>query len=451
MADSRHQILLITGDSDTGQTIKANLESEEWGVELCLEQSEVLEKINESKYACIIAHDSAAQGRVRDVLTAINVGSKTPVVALIQGDDVKTAVDAMKLGARTVVEFSEDNLVALNTAIQDAIPKGAMPLKGNDPRDIIIRSPNSPLNELLEMLPPIARAQAPVLITGESGTGKELFARTIHNMSDRKDGPFLAVNCGAIPETLLESELFGYMKGAFTGAHSDRKGFFEAAENGTLFLDEIGEMPMRLQVKILRVLQEHVVRPVGATETSPVNFRLITATNRNLEAEIKTGDFREDLFYRIAVLPLHLLPLRDRVPDIGVLAEFFLVEQNRVNDTALKGITSECYSHLKRYAWPGNIRELENLIQRVCILKRNGFVERDDLPHQITGVGKRHQQLGLYVPSEGMDMADTLGQLEVQLVSQALKKTNGNKAKAARLLGLNRTTLVEKIKRLKLE
>ncbi len=451
MADSRYHILLVTGDKTLGQSIKNNLENDDWAVELCLEQSELVHRINETKFACIIAHDSEKQARVRDVLTSINVGSPTPVIALIKSQDVKTAVDAMRLGAWTVVEFSEKDIADLSTEIQDTLPKGAVPPRGSDPRDIIVRSQHSPLNQLLDMLAPIAKAQAPVIITGESGTGKELFARTIHNMSDRKSGPFLAVNCGAIPETLLESELFGYMKGAFTGAHENRKGFFESAQNGTLFLDEIGEMPMRLQVKILRVLQEHIVRPVGSTTTTPVNFRLITATNRNLENEIKTGGFREDLFYRIAVLPLHLLPLRDRIPDIPVLADYFLHAQNRINGTSLKGITSECYTHLKNYTWPGNIRELENLLQRVCILKRSGFVERDDLPAQITGIGKRSQQLGLYVPSEGMDMADTLGRLEVQLVSQALKKSEGNKAKAARLLGLNRTTLVEKIKRLKLE
>lgn len=451
MTKSRYNILVVTGDEDFGQDIKTDLESEDWGVELCFEISDVAEEINDPKYACVIAHDWVASTRVRDVLTALNVGSKTPVVALIKSNDVKTAVDAMKLGARTVVEFDQEkNIDALHTAIDEALPKGAGPLKGHDPRDIIIRSDHSPLDELLDMLPPISRAQAPVLITGESGAGKELFARTIHNMSGRKNGPFIAVNCGAIPESLLESELFGYKKGAFTGAYADKMGFFEAAENGTLFLDEIGEMPPRLQVKILRVLQEHQVRPVGSNVTKEVNFRLVTATNRNLENEIKTGSFREDLFYRIAVLPLHLLPLRERLDDIPVLAEFFLDEQNKINGTSLKGFTAECRTYFKRYNWPGNIRELENLIQRVCILKRTGLVERDDLPNQITGSGKRNQELGLYVPSEGMDMAGTLGKLETHLVAEALKKTNGNKAKAARLLGLNRTTLVEKIKRLKI-
>jgi transcriptional regulator with PAS, ATPase and Fis domain len=350
-----------------------------------------------------------------------------------------------------VVELnSEDDVDRLMAAVTDAVPKGSAPFHG-DPRDLFVRSERSTLNSLLEMLPPIATAPAPVLITGESGTGKELFARTIHNMSSRAQGPFIAVNCGAIPDTLLESELFGYIKGAFTGAHQDHAGQFAAADKGTILLDEIGELPLQLQVKLLRVLQDGKVLPVGATEPVSVDFRVIAATNRNLENEVKAGNFREDLYYRLSVLPMHVPPLRERPDDIPVIAEHLTQEQNRLNKTHLQGFSKTALSAMKAYNWPGNVRELQNLMQRLSILKRVGQIELEDLPAQFHGDNPPPPQLGLYVPSEGMDMADTLERLETSLVKQALQKADGNKAAAARLLGLNRTTLVEKVKRLRIQ
>ena len=447
---SGHRILLVAPEGDDLQSLVTALRNDGWTVESRSQPSDAVKRLKRDDFAALIVFGGDSGQRVRDVLTTVDVGLKTPIVVVVQDGDVRTAVDAMRLGAVAALEADDRVVEHVIAAIGDAIPKGAGPVRGDDPRAVIVRAADSPLNQILDMLPQIARSDAPVLVTGESGTGKELLARTLHNMSPRANGPFVAVNCGAIPETLLESELFGYVKGAFTGARTDKKGYFEAANKGTIFLDEIGEMPTRLQVKFLRVLQDHKVLPVGSRSPVDVDFRVIAATNRDLEKEIETGNFREDLFYRIGVLPMHISPLRERPMDVPLLAEFFLKEQNLVNKTRIVGFTKEVVSHLKRYDWPGNVRELENLVQRLSILKQVGYIERDDLPPQFLGNEQHSQQLGLYVPSEGIDMAGTLEKLERQILEQALRKAEGNKAAAARLLGLNRTTLVEKVKRLQI-
>ncbi len=450
MTKTRHRILVLADDA-LGHDVEQHLTEQGWSVELETEVSEASKTIRAVRFSCLFVADGETD-RVRDILTTIDINFATPVVAMVRPGDVPTAVDAMRLGARNVLQFSGDTPAEqISAAIEESVPKGGAPFLDRDPRDVIVRSDESPFNAILGMLPQIGASDAPVLVTGESGTGKELVARTIHNMSGRANGPFVAVNCSAIPETLLESELFGYIKGAFTGAHKNREGYFQAANGGTIFLDEIGDMPTRLQVKLLRVLQEKEVLPVGSNKPISVDFRVIAATNRDLESEIERHQFREDLYYRISVLPLHIPPLRERTADIETLASHFLAEQNRVNSTQLLGFTKETFTLMKRYDWPGNVRELQNLVQRLSILKRTGFIERDDLPPQFSGDSANAQQLGLYVPSEGMDMAGTLERLEVQLLEQALEKAEGNKAAAARLLGLNRTTLVEKVKRLQID
>jgi DNA-binding NtrC family response regulator len=307
------------------------------------------------------------------------------------------------------------------------------------------------MREIFALLERVAPTDATVLIEGESGTGKELVAEGIHASSPRAKGPFIVVDCSAIARDIIESELFGHVKGAFTGASGSRKGAFEAANGGTLFLDELGELPIDLQPKLLRALEKREVKPVGGNETLKTNVRIVAATNRNLLQEVKDGNFREDLYYRLSVLPMHVPPLRERPDDIPVIAEHLTQEQNRLNKTHLQGFSKTALSAMKAYNWPGNVRELQNLMQRLSILKRVGQIELEDLPAQFHGDNPPPPQLGLYVPSEGMDMADTLERLETSLVKQALQKADGNKAAAARLLGLNRTTLVEKVKRLRIQ
>mgnify|MGYP001825071455 CR=1 FL=1 len=238
-----HRILLVGDEHGPLSALAKALGAEGWGVDVQPKASDAVKKLRGNNFKAIVVSNG-----VRDLLTTVDIGLKTPIVAVVAEGDVRTSVDAMRLGAVTALENDGDLVETVIAAINDALPKGAGPVRSDDPRDVIIRAEDSPLNEILNMVPQVARADAPVLVTGESGTGKELLARAVHNMSPRAKGPFVAVNCGAIPETLLESELFGYVKGAFTGARSDKKGFFEAANKGTIFLDEIGEMPPRLQV-----------------------------------------------------------------------------------------------------------------------------------------------------------------------------------------------------------
>ncbi|MEM1349904.1 MAG: sigma-54 dependent transcriptional regulator [Myxococcota bacterium] len=315
---------------------------------------------------------------------------------------------------------------------------------------MFVRAPDSPLGRILDVVPQIARSDAPVLITGESGTGKDLLAKAIHATGLRRDGAFVAVNCAAIPQELLESELFGHVEGAFTGATRDKAGQFEAAHNGSIFLDEIGDMPAHVQVKLLRVLQEKTVTRVGSTTPVALDFRVLAATNQDLQQRIAQGLFREDLYYRLSVLPIHMPALRERIMDIPPLAEHFIQRANTAYDASIAGMTSEVRTALKRYQWPGNVRELQNVVQRIAILKNSGFIEREDLDQQIISAPKP-TLLGLDVPSEGIDMAETLERLEERLLARALTKASGNKARAARLLGLNRTTFVEKLKRRKIQ
>lgn len=440
-----HPILLV-GDDFFIDELREALTTYGWTVDCVDDPAEASNLLRVRGYACCVVADGDERLRVRDVLTGFGVSPSVPIVAIVYDRDVSTAVDAMKLGASHALERCATT-TAVIAAIEAAVPKGSAPILG-DPRDIFVRAEDSPLNRILEKLPQIAQANAPVLISGESGTGKELVARTIHNMSERASGPFIAVNCGAIPDTLLEGELFGWVKGAFTGAYQDRMGQFEAADGGTIFLDEIGEIPLHLQVKLLRVLQESEVLPIGSTRTKKLDFRVVAATNRNLMNEVNAGNFREDLFYRVCVLPVHLPPLRQRPHDVPVIAHHLMQVFNRLNSTHVLGIQPSAMMAMVNYSWPGNVRELENLMNRLAILKRVGILELGDLPEQFHGATPPPPQIGLYVPSEGMDMAETMEQLEASLVRQALEKADGNKAQAARLLGLNRTTLVEKVKRL---
>lgn len=307
----------------------------------------------------------------------------------------------------------------------------------------------------------VAVADSSVLIQGESGTGKELVARALHSLSRRSRSAFVPVNCGAIPRDLLESELFGYVKGAFTGAASDRIGRIEIAENGTVFLDEIGDMEPLLQVKILRLLQEKTIEPLGwCKEPKKINVRIVSATNRDLEKDIGAGRFREDLYYRLNVVPITLPPLRERRDDVSGLAEFFLRSFNsgfEAPDQVL-GITPEALWLLENYNWPGNVRELENVIERAAVMNPGGWIMPLDLPEKIfqpeesDGGGKNFSQAAaVTLPVDGISLKSEVTRLEKELIAEALKRTHGVKEQAARLLKINRTTLIEKIRRNQLE
>jgi len=314
---------------------------------------------------------------------------------------------------------------------------------------------------LYRQLLKVASADSSVLIQGESGTGKELVARALHSLSRRSQSAFVPVNCGAIPHDLLESELFGYVKGAFTGAAGDRIGRIEMAENGTVFLDEIGDMEPLLQVKILRLLQEKTIEPLGwRKEPKKIDVRIVSATNRDLEKDIADGRFREDLYYRLNVVPITLPPLRERRDDVSGLAEFFLRNFNAgfEEPDRVLGITPEALWLLENYNWPGNVRELENVIERAAVMNPGGWIMPLDLPEKIfqpeesdAAAENFSKAAAVTLPADGISLKSEVTRLEKELIAEALKRTHGVKEQAARLLKINRTTLIEKIRRNQLE
>jgi two-component system response regulator AtoC len=373
------------------------------------------------------------------------------VVVMTAYGSLELAVEAMKRGAYDYLPkpFSPDQLVlTLKKAEErEALRSEVKRLREEVQierryREIIAKAPA--MTRALEVAFKVARHPSPVLITGESGTGKELVARLIHAESDRADGPFVPLNCGAIPETLLESEMFGYVKGAFTGADRDKQGLFEAASGGTLFLDEIGEMSPTLQVKLLRVLQESQVRRVGDTRVRNVDVRLVSATNKNLEERTRQGEFRSDLYYRVAVVPIHLVPLRQRKEEIPLLVRHFVEQNNRRLRTQINGIDQEAMQYMLGYAWPGNVRELENTIERALVLAEGPRITPTDLPPNVTSPVSALD--GVELPDDELSVKKHGEVLERRLIRMALERTGGNKTRAAELLELSSRALLYKIR-----
>ncbi|MGH8168828.1 MAG: sigma-54 interaction domain-containing protein [Woeseiaceae bacterium] len=313
---------------------------------------------------------------------------------------------------------------------------------------------SSAIRTLESLVQRVAPSQATVLITGESGTGKEVIVRQIHRLSGR-EGAFVAINCGAIPEQLLESELFGHERGAFTGALARRIGRFELAQGGTLFLDEIGDMPMPMQVKLLRVLQERVIQRVGGTASIPVDVRVVAATHRDLPRRIEEGSFREDLYYRLSVFPLEIPPLRERAEDIAPLVREMIERVDRRYGVKLQ-IAPDAMSVLEQYSWPGNARELANLIKRLAVMRRNGRIDADSLPwplrpaRELPADTAEAKSGATNLPEGGLDLKEHLARLERDMIRSALERSDGVVQQAADELGVRRTTLVEKINRHKL-
>jgi DNA-binding NtrC family response regulator len=305
------------------------------------------------------------------------------------------------------------------------------------------------IRAVLATIERVAKSSCTVMVSGGSGTGKELVVAALHDASPRAKAPLVAINCGAIPEALIESELFGHAKGAFTGAHAIRHGRVAEAEGGTLFLDEVGELPLAMQVKILRLLQQREYSPVGDSRTFKCNIRIVVATNRDLELEVAEGRFREDLFYRLNVIHVHLPSLHERASDIPVLAEhFFRVCADRAGRDDLEGFTPDALDALTAYEWPGNVRSLENTIERAVLLSVGPMIGLDDLPARVREEkSKLSDQRIRALPDNGIDLRASVESFENDLIRQALERTGGNKNRAAQLLNVNRTTLVEMIKR----
>jgi two-component system, NtrC family, response regulator PilR len=372
------------------------------------------------------------------------------VIMMTAFANVDTAREAFLLGAFDFIQKPFDNdlvkeiiaralekiaLVKKTQALQD---ENEALIKGQRARGKLgnIIGQSERMQTVYQMIETVAQVQSTVLITGESGTGKELVARAIHDLSPRAQKPFVSVNCGAFTETLLESELFGYVKGSFTGATANRKGLFEAANQGIIFLDEIGEMSPAMQVKLLRVLQERKVRPVGAHEESEVDTRVIAATNRDLGALVKEGVFREDLFYRISVIPIELPPLRERGRDIAELTEHFIEKYNEQTKRTLS-ISNGAMRLLEAYFWPGNVRELEHTIERAVTLEKTDTIQPERLPEQITNYSQARIAGEFELPADGLNLTAHLDQLEKTYVLEALRRTEGNQTNAADLLKMS--------------
>ena len=369
------------------------------------------------------------------------------VVLMTAFANVETAREAFLLGAYDFVQKPFDNdllkevvaralekisLVKEKDAILKVLGQGQR--KHAQLGNIIGRSAS--MQALYQMIETVAQVQATVLVTGESGTGKELVARAIHDLGPRAEKPFVSINCGAFTETLLESELFGYVKGSFTGANSNRKGLFEAANNGTVFLDEIGEMSPAMQVKLLRVLQERKLRPVGATEETTVDTRVIAATNRDLASMVKDGTFREDLFYRISVIPIELPALRQRLEDVADLANHFVSKFCAQAGRSLK-ISEPALRLLENYSWPGNVRELEHTIERAVALETTDMIQPERLPEKITSYNPHRVAAAFDFPEEGLNLTAYLDQLEKTYLLEALQRSGGNQTNAAAILKLS--------------
>src|SRR5262245_46513172 len=372
------------------------------------------------------------------------------VIMMTAFANVDTAREAFLLGAYDFVQKPFDNELLKETVARalekitlvkekDALlEENKVLIHGQRTKgklgNIIGRS--SRMQALYQMIETVAQVPSTVLVTGESGTGKELVARAIHDMSPRAEKPFVSVNCGAFMETLLESELFGYVKGSFTGANTNRKGLFEAANKGTIFLDEIGEMSPAMQVKLLRVLQERKVRPVGATEETDVDTRVIAATNRDLASMVSDNTFREDLYYRISVIPMELPPLRERAEDISELATHF-VEKFCASGGRELAVSESAMRLLERYTWPGNVRELEHTIERAVALESTSSIQPERLPEKITNYNPFRVADAMEFPEEGINLTAHLDQLEKTYVLEALRRTSGNQTMAAELLRLS--------------
>jgi two-component system response regulator PilR (NtrC family) len=399
-------------------------------------------------FAVVLTDLLMPDGNGVDLLPLIKRRSaNTEVIVMTAHGAVETAIDAMKRGAYDFVTkpFATNELRAL---VQKALEKRAIVAENERLRAQLVRERarellghSDAMHRIFDLVQRIANARTTVLITGESGTGKERIARAVHEASERRAAPFLVVNCGAIPETLIEAELFGHERGAFTGAVASRLGIFREAEGGTVLLDEIGDLAPALQVKLLRVLQERKVRGVGASAEVPVDVRVLAATNRNVEEDVRAGRFRQDLYYRLNVIRVEVPPLRERRGDIRPLAEHFLAACAAEQSKDLRALSPDAVRALEAYSFPGNVRELENAIERAVALATGPTIGLGDLPREVSGAAAQPTPALVGLPDDGCNLDDVLGEVERRLILQALDRSGGVRTQAARLLGVTLRSL----------
>lgn len=433
------RILLVDDEPDLLDLMELTLVKMGLETDRALSAAEAIELLSTRHYDLCLTDMRLTDGEGLDVIASASALPRpVPVAVITAFGNAGNAVAALKAGAFDYLSKP----VALNqlrTLIKSAL-KIPEPAQSDDPTRQLIGE-SAIMQDIRTRISKLARTQAPVHIAGESGSGKELAARLIHQLGNRADGAFVAVNCGAIPETLMESEFFGYRKGAFTGAEADRNGFFQAADGGTLFLDEVADLPLSMQVKLLRVLQEKKVRKIGATQEEPVDVRIISATHQNLSALVETGHFRQDLYYRLNVIDLIMPSLRDRAEDIPEMARFLL---NKLGGSQVK-LDREAEKSLRAYAFPGNVRELENTLERALALCENQLITADDLslsPNLPPVSG---------TPGTKYPLQDYLDQMERAAILEALEQTRFNKTAAARVLGVTFRSLRYRLERLGIE
>jgi DNA-binding NtrC family response regulator len=441
---SRPTLLIVDDEASLLDFLSLLFQSESYAVETARSVEEARKSLERSSYDLVLCDILMPDGNGLELLKEIKAnGNHTAVIMMTAYTSTKSAIEAMKLGAADYVSKPFD-VDELKIVAQKALERAELADENVYLRRELeqkytfnnIIGKSSRMQAIFSLIERIARTTSTVLVHGESGTGKELIARAIHFASSRASRRFLSINCGALPENLLESELFGHERGAFTGAVRDKKGLFQEADRGTIFLDEIGEMTPSMQVKLLRAIQEKIVRKVGGNEEEPVDVRIIAATNQDLEARIQSGDFREDLYYRINVLPIHLPPLRQRREDIPLLVEFFLQKYCREMDLPARQISIEAIQMLESYDWPGNVRELENVIERALALSHSETITTRDLPVHLLTDRRTHPDL-IQLPDEGLDLEAYLEDIRAQLMVQALERTSGVQTQAAELLGMS--------------
>lgn len=450
-----NRILIADDDKAGRETLSRFLRLEGFDVDETADGVDALEMFRSNPHDVLITDLRMPKMDGLDLLRQVKAISPATMGIVITGyASTSSAIQAMKIGAFDYISkpygLDEIRLVIKRAIEYQVLQSENVTLKKQLKRKYRFENiigDSKPMQEVFRLIEKVADSNSTVLIQGDSGTGKELVARAIHYNSSRKERYLIPVNCGAIPETLLESELFGHVKGAFTGATTNRIGRFEAANGGTLFLDEISDMSPMLQVKVLRVIQEQEFEPVGSNKTRKVDVRIIAATNQNLEQNVAERLFREDLYYRLSVIPIHLPPLRDRTDDIILLANYFLELFCRQKQRKINPLSNEVIDAFQAYKWPGNVRELENLIERMVILNETGEITMDDLPEKFQRGAVKVMGQTVEISDDGLDFNNMVNDFENRLIIAAMAKARGNKNLAAKLLGLKRTTLVEKIKK----
>lgn len=448
---SRKTILLADDDDSLRRVLEFQLQEAGFDVLTAENGFRALEIFASETVDCLITDWRMPQMSGAELLQRANtINAEAPIVVITAFGDVETAVEAMRGGAFDFIT-KPFNREAILLTIEKALKYGATLAENRRLRRIVhedfrfesVVGTSEKMRQVFQLVDRVAKTDVTVLIEGESGTGKELIAKGLHFSGPRKDKPFIAVNCASIPDTLIEAELFGYKKGAFTGAVSESKGKFEEANEGTLFLDEISQMPLPLQPRLLRVLQEQEIIRLGENTPRKFNVRIVAATNENLTEMIRHSEFREDLYYRLSVVPVKLPPLRERREDIPILTEHFLNKSASRHDIKPPKIEREVFQTFYEYIWPGNVRELENVVERMVVLSDGKNLTFEDVPDHIKNTQKTSENLWFALPAEPINLED----LEAEIIRKALARFSGNQSHAARYLGITRSALIYRMQK----